>query len=301
MEALKTVLTLALHGMRDCFNGVLASIKFCSRTQNPQRVREVKKNGDELKTISSVLIQCGLFGFLVWLPIYLFRNVLMKCVYDYFCSYLSEDDLESIAFLPPVLSGIFFCFWSFPLFIINRFLNLSWDQQVADITSEKAGIKKKDDIGIADSWSDQVASIGVQVLYMIQCIVVQNLPISSIVRNILSTFLLSLLYSLYAFEYKWCSKGWNLQRRLHFIESKWPYFVGFGLPLAVATAYVESYSLMDSTCLFSVLFPFCVVGSTITFDSKLRSFNSSLRVFKLVACINDFIYNRVCRWLLRSH
>ncbi|XP_055943133.1 etoposide-induced protein 2.4 homolog [Argiope bruennichi] len=300
MEFLKTVLILTLHGMRDCFNGVLASIKFCSKTQNSRRVREeVRSSSDEPKTMSSVLIQCGVFGFLVWLPIYLFRNVLMNCIYEYFCSYLSEDDLGSITFLPAVLSWIFFFFWTFPLFIINRFLNLSWDQQVADITSEKAGIKKKDIFGVTGSWSDQVTSIGVQVLYMIQCIMIQYLPFSSIIRYVASTFLLSLLYSMYAFEYKWCLKGWSLQKRIHFIETKWPYFVGFGLPLAVATAYVESYSLMDSTCLFSVLFPFCVVGSTITFDSKLKDFRSPFRVFKFAACITDFVYYHICKWLLR--
>lgn len=50
-----------------------------------------------------------------------------------------------------------------------------------------------------------------------------------------------MLYSLYAFEYKWCKIGWELHKRLLFIETNWAYFIGFGLPLSIITALPQSY------------------------------------------------------------
>lgn len=64
---------------------------------------------------------------------------------------------------------------------------------------------------------------------------------STTLSTILSIVHLSLLYSLYSFEYKWCNMGMELNNRLALIENCWPYFLGFGLPLAIITSLPESY------------------------------------------------------------
>merc|ERR1711997_1034373 len=90
------------------------------------------------------------------------------------------------------------------------------------------------------------------------------IPIGAVSR-MMSIFHLCLLNALYSFEYKWYNQGLELHKRLSFIESHWPYFLGFGLPLALITSYPESQVV--SGCVFSILFPLFLVSQPRTSDS----------------------------------
>lgn len=69
--------------------------------------------------------------------------------------------------------------------------------------------------------------------------IVNILPMG-LLSDVLCMVHICLLYSLYAFEYKWFNMGWELHQRLTFIENNWPYFIGFGLPLAILTQMTSS-------------------------------------------------------------
>ena len=58
-------------------------------------------------------------------------------------------------------------------------------------------------------------------------------------------------------SYLW--KGWQLHRRLHFIENNWTYFLGFGFPLALATYMIPNYLL--SGAIFSIFFPLFIISA----------------------------------------
>lgn len=87
--------------------------------------------------------------------------------------------------------------------------------------------------------ADSLFSTLVQTLFLIQSMLVNLIPIM-FVAEIACMVHICLLYSLYAFEYKWFNLGWELHRRLTFIENNWPYFIGFGMPLAILTQFTSS-------------------------------------------------------------
>lgn len=88
--------------------------------------------------------------------------------------------------------------------------------------------------------ADTIFSVVIQLLFLIQATAASYIPIHT-VGYILSLVQMCLLYSLYAFEYKWFNMGWELHKRLAFIEMNWPYFFGFGLPLTLFTQMWSSW------------------------------------------------------------
>lgn len=76
--------------------------------------------------------------------------------------------------------------------------------------------------------------------------------------QLIYTVHLSLLYSLYSFEYKWVQMGLPLHQRLNYIETNWPYFIGFGLPLTLLTNCWSDWVI--GACVFAVLFPVFIIS-----------------------------------------
>ncbi|VDM51507.1 unnamed protein product [Toxocara canis] len=64
------------------------------------------------------------------------------------------------------------------------------------------------------------------------------------------------------------SQGFELKSRLAKIERCWPYFMGFGTPLAILT--MNSSNFIVNGCLFGMFFPFFIISSYLA-DVKVRS------------------------------
>lgn len=88
--------------------------------------------------------------------------------------------------------------------------------------------------------ADSLFSILVQAFFLVQTLLVSYIPIYMVGYG-LSLVHSCLLYSLYAFEYRWFNMGWELHKRLAYIETNWPYFIGFGLPLTIFTHLSDSW------------------------------------------------------------
>ena len=136
------------------------------------------------------------------------------------------------------------------------------------------------------SIADTVFTIVVEIIFLVQGkLFSMCVPING-VSKLINVFHMCLLNALYCFEYKWYNQGLELHKRLSFIESHWPYFLGFGMPLALITSYPESQVV--SGCVFSILFPLFLVSAnqgqvTATFqDVTIKIFNPTILLSNMI-------------------
>lgn len=208
-----------------------------------------------------------------------YMHELMRFIFDH------ESRVARIwSWLNPMLLYTFGAFWVLPLFILSRFVNAFWFQDIAECTFNM-GARSKSSRSVSFFIADTLFSLIIQALFLIQAVMLGKLLY---IGQIASIFHLSLLYSLYSFEYKWFYYGWELHRRLNFIESNWPYFFGFGLPLALLTSIPQSYLLSGS--IFSTLFPIFIISSNEAKPNRIFRNDYAIEIFAPVVFLSNRIF-----------
>lgn len=188
-----------------------------------------------------------------------------------------------------LISGLFKLLWILPLFVLSRVISFTWFQDIADAAYSRfypriVSSKMSPGMFIADV----LFSLLIQSLFLCQAQLASVLPIPA-VAQILYVFHLSLLNAFYAFEYQWFNLGWEVNKRLSYVEARWSYFLGFGLPLALATCYTESYWI--NGCIFSVLFPLLIVCANEALPTE-HSAPFYFPVFSLVVTLSNLFFSR---------
>ncbi|XP_039299827.1 etoposide-induced protein 2.4 homolog isoform X2 [Nilaparvata lugens] len=201
---------------------------------------------------------CLLNGGVFWLSLIMFEYLLLPTL-QHMLLYLEFNNSSNIWEITKLcLNWTFGMIWVLPLFILSKVINSLWFQDIADSAYRFSRGRPTQTFSVSKLVADNLFSIMIQTFFLVQCMLVSKIP-HSLISLVLFHVHMSLLYSLYSFEYKWYNMGWELHKRLTYIENNWSYFLGFGLPLSVFTAIPSSYLI--SGCVFSMLFPLFIISA----------------------------------------
>ncbi|KAG8226854.1 hypothetical protein J437_LFUL004095 [Ladona fulva] len=263
-------------------------------------VAAVPKKHEEPKILTRTLQCCGLNGVVFWCSIIIFECLVLpslKYLVSFLFGHSSGMDKSVWFWMKPFLSWTFSATWVLPLFILSKVVNSLWFQDIADSAYRYSRGRPQLLSSVSKLIADTLFSILVQALFLVQSMLVSMLPIAP-VGDIVCLVHMCLLYSLYAFEYKWFNMGWELHKRLTFLEGNWPYFVGFGLPLAVLTAIPSSYIV--SGCVFSILFPLFIISGNEA-EPVTGVCDCPLQLFSPVIAISNAIFSKTIGKKASSH
>ncbi|XP_041373278.1 etoposide-induced protein 2.4 homolog [Gigantopelta aegis] len=294
-DTLKNIVSMATWGFRDSIVGTLTTWKLdkpreqsdsrrpvseAETTLARRRAERLRHKEDKKKSEPNVrnriFLCCAWNGGVCWLSILVFNYFLLPCIYCFTELLVGGEDSHSFiwSWLGPFLSWTFSALWVLPLFMLSKLINCFWFQDIADVAYQtRRGSPRLSSLSFFIA--DIVFSLLLEALFLMQGLAVSFLPIYG-VGQFISLVHLTMLYSLYSFEYKWINMGLGVHQRLSLIEKNWPYFMGFGFPLVLVTSLPSS--IVISGCIFSILFPLFIISAnearepTATFDIALPIF-----------------------------
>jgi len=228
-----------------------------------ERLREAsgsKQRKTEPNILERTVKCCLLNGAVFAMSIVVFESILLPLLQTTLtlCLAGSHHRAETLwSYMEPVLTVAFSTLWVLPFYLLSKIVNAIWFQDIADLAFRSSQGRPLVSLSISVMIADTVFTIVVEIIFLVQGKIFSMVPIK-IIGAALNLLHQCLLHSLYSFEYKWFSQGLELHKRLDFVETNWPYFLGFGLPLAVITSMPDSQVIAG--CVFSVLFPLFIVS-----------------------------------------
>ncbi|KAJ1967012.1 hypothetical protein IWQ62_002114 [Dispira parvispora] len=200
-------------------------------------------------------------------------------------------------------------FWLYPLYCLSFLLNAIWYQEIADrVYTMRGGEPTRNPLTYSTMLRNVASEIYRILLFFTYVVWTSLIYLVPVIGPAISFILCCWLYAFYSFEYQWINKNWSFEKRLDYLERRWAYFMGFGLPCTLCTFFSSQFI---SAGVFAFLFPMYIIMANIArplprrFDptltqSPLPSFLSArLPIFTLPKRFNTFLLYQFRRYQYR--
>lgn len=214
VPCVRDILFGILTGVKDSLFGIVAirkihqknvkeSIRKAQRNQKTKSNSFVSSAKQPFNVYQKLFECCALNIGLFWFSIWIFNLILLPNIYKFMAFIFGQGgrEVRIWAWLNPLLLYTFGAFWVLPLFVLSRLMNAFWFQDIAESTFRGRSQSSR---SVSHSIADTSFSLIIEALFLIQAVLVGKLLY---IGQIASIFHLSLLYSLYSFEYEWFYSG----------------------------------------------------------------------------------------------
>ncbi|EFP09338.1 hypothetical protein CRE_25101 [Caenorhabditis remanei] len=145
-----------------------------------------------------------------------------------------------------------------PIFVLMKIVQMLWFSDISGACMRALNQPPPNQEPMGRMFGETVTSLVHQNIFFVQAMLSQYLPIPLITPFIFFVHM-SLLNSMYCFDYFYESYNFSFNRRANYYETRWPYFLGFGTPLTIASSMFSS--MFANGVIYALFFPLFIISS----------------------------------------
>jgi len=184
----------------------------------------------------------------------------------------------------------FLLLWILPIYFLSFFANTVWYQDIATNAFNINNMRTSKSTTVSARIADSLYRSILNMTFLAQTSIVSLIPV---IGPLLYLLHVAMIYSTTCFEYRHVHAGWDGDTRIRAQHSLWLYFLGFGFPAALISAFLPRF--VDSGIL-SLCLPFGIIAASC---ATPRPWGYPVYYFQVSVSVTDLFLQWWRRWIQR--